>query len=74
VLLSTHVVEAEDALGHKHNSLVATTAQSVLCNSLKIDETAFHRSESERTRRIDEIRAAVASYQAEREKKKHTEI
>jgi hypothetical protein len=37
VLLSTHVVQPEDALGHKHNSLVAGVAQSVLVNSLKAD-------------------------------------
>src|SRR5215470_3918975 len=37
VLLSAHVVEPEDALDHKHNSLVASVAQSVLVNSLKVD-------------------------------------
>src|SRR5262249_58031705 len=41
VLLSAHVVEPEDALDHKHNSLVASVAQSVLGNSLKVDENAF---------------------------------
>src|SRR5262249_37503867 len=59
VLLSAHVVVPEDALDHKHNSLVASVAQSVLGNSLKIDETAFRRSESERNRHLEEIRAAV---------------
>src|SRR5262249_28115126 len=59
VLLSAHVVEPEDALDHKHNALVASVAQSVLGNSLKIDETAFRRSESERNRHLEEIRAAV---------------
>ena len=49
VLLSAHVVEPEDALDHKHNSLVASVAQSVLGNSLKVDENAFRRSESEET-------------------------
>jgi len=58
VLLSAHVVEPEDALDHKHNSLVASVAQSVLGNSLKVDENAFRRSESERNRRLEEIRAA----------------
>src|SRR5215831_13367744 len=47
VLLSAHVVEPENALDHKHNSLVASVAQSVLGNSLKVDENAFQRSESE---------------------------
>jgi restriction endonuclease Mrr len=56
VLLSAHVVEPEDALDHKHNSLVASVAQSVLGNSLKVDENAFRRSESERNRRLEEIR------------------
>jgi len=64
VLLSAHVVEPEDALDHKHNSLVASVAQSVLGNSLKIDETAFRRSESERNRHLEEIRAAVEEYRA----------
>src|SRR5215471_10092354 len=55
VLLSAHVVLPEDALDHKHNTLVASTAQSVLSNSLKIDETTFQRSESERNRRLEEL-------------------
>src|SRR5262245_46977103 len=66
VLLSTHVVEPEDALDHKHNSLVAGVAQSVLVNALKVDETAFRRSESERNRHLEEIRAAIEKYRAER--------
>ena len=64
VLLSAHVVEPEDALDHKHNSLVATTAQSVLGNSLKVDETAFRRSESERNRRLEELSIAIEAYRA----------
>src|SRR5262249_4250896 len=64
VLLSAHVVEPEDALDHKHNSLVASVAQSVLGNSLKVDENAFRRSESERNRRLEEIRAAIEAYRA----------
>jgi len=62
VLLSAHVVEPEDALDHKHNSLVASVAQSVLVNSLKVDENSFKRSESERAKRLDEIRAAIEAY------------
>ena len=65
-LLSAHVVEPEDALDHKHNSLVASVAQSVLGNSLKVDENAFRRSESERIKRLEEIRAAIEKYRAER--------
>src|SRR5262245_32380877 len=65
-LLSAHVVEPEDALDHKHNSLVAGVAQSVLVNALKVDETAFRRSESERNRHLEEIRAAIEKYRAER--------
>src|SRR5215471_10955248 len=65
VLLSAHVVLPEDALDHKHNSLVASVAQSVLVNSLKVDENAFRRSESERNRRLEEIRAAIEKYRAE---------
>jgi hypothetical protein len=64
VLLSAHVALPEDALDHKHNSLIATTAQSVLGNSLKVDETAFQRSESERDRRLEEIRVAIEAYWA----------
>src|SRR5262245_59461431 len=66
VLLSAHVVEPEDALDHKHNSLVAGVAQSVLANSLKVDENGFRRSESERAKRLEEIRAAIEKYRAER--------
>src|SRR5215831_7158233 len=62
VLLSAHVVEPENALDHKHNSLVASVAQSVLG---KADENAFRRSESERNR-LEEIRAAIEKYRAER--------
>jgi hypothetical protein len=39
----------EDALDHKHNSLVASTAQSVLVNSLKVDENSFKRARREAT-------------------------
>ena len=67
VLLSAHVVLPEDALDHKHNTLVATTAQSVLGNSLKVDETAFRRSESERNRRLEELWAAIVKYRAEQQ-------
>jgi hypothetical protein len=45
VLLSAHVVQPGDALDHKHNSLVAGTAQAVLTNSLKVDETSFKRNQ-----------------------------
>ena len=65
VLLSTHVVEPEDVLDHKHNLLVASVAQSVLGNSLKVDENAFRRSESERNRRLEEIGVAIEKYRAE---------
>ena len=65
-LLSAHVVEPDNALDHKHNTLVATTAQSVFGNSLKVDENSFKRSESERNRRLEEIRAAIEKYRAER--------
>ena len=64
-LLSAHVVEPEDALDHKHNSLVASVAQSVLGNSLKVDENAFRRSESERAKRLEEIGAAIEKCRAE---------
>ena len=66
VLLSTHVVEPEDALGDKHNALIAGVAQSVLGNSLKVDENAFRRSEIAQNRRLEEIRAAIEKYRAER--------
>jgi hemerythrin-like domain-containing protein len=62
VLLSAHVVKAEDALDHKHNSLVASTAQSVLTNSLKVDETSFKRNE--RKSYYAEIKAAMDEYRA----------
>jgi hypothetical protein len=58
VLLSAHVVKPKDALDHKHNSLVASTAQSVLANSLKVDETSFKRR----------IRAAMEEYKAKQGK------
>src|SRR5262249_28075466 len=64
VLLSAHVIPPEDSLGHKHNSLVVSVAQSVLGNSLKVDENAFRRSESERNRHYEEIRAAIEAYRA----------
>ena len=64
VLLSARVVQPENALDHKHNSLVASVAQSVLGNSLKADENAFRRSESERNRRYEEIGAAIEKYRA----------
>jgi hypothetical protein len=62
VLLSAHVVQPVDALDHKHNSLVASTAQSVLTNSLKVDENAFKRSQ--RKTYYHEIKAAMEEYKA----------
>jgi hemerythrin-like domain-containing protein len=62
VLLSAHVVKAEDALDHKHNSLVAATAQAVLTNSLKVDENAFKRTQRKTYYR--EIKAAMEEYKA----------
>jgi hypothetical protein len=62
VLLSAHVVKAEDAPDHKHNALVASTAQSVLANSLKVDENSFKRG---RKNCCAEIRAAMEKYKAE---------
>ena len=55
-----------NAIDHEHNSLVASVAQSVLVNSLKADENAFRRSESERNRCLEEIGAAIQKYRAER--------
>src|SRR4029450_1960228 len=60
VLLSAHVVKAEDTLAHKHNSLVAGVAQSVLVNSLKADENSFKRAE--RKSHYEEIKAAMEEY------------
>jgi hypothetical protein len=62
VLLSTHVVEPEDALDHKHNSLVAGVAQSVPANSIKVDENSFKRAE--RKSCYAEIKAAMEEYKA----------
>ena len=61
------MIEPEDALDHKHNSLVAGVAQSVLVNSLKVDENSFKRSESERNRRLEELRAAIEKYRVEQQ-------
>jgi hemerythrin-like domain-containing protein len=66
VLLSAHVVQPEDALDHKHNSLVASTAQSVLTNSLKVDENSFKRNE--RKNYYAEIKAAMDEYKARQAK------
>ena len=63
-LLSVHILEPESALDHKHNALVIGVAQSVLANSLKVDETAFQRSEAEKNRHYAEIRAAIEAYRA----------
>ncbi len=46
VLVSARVRKPEDPLDHRHNSLIATTAQSVLVNSLKADENSFRRSQA----------------------------
>jgi hypothetical protein len=62
VLLSAHVVQPGDALDHKHNSLVAGTAQAVLTNSLKVDETSFKRNQGKNY--YAEIRAAMEAYRA----------
>src|SRR4029453_11268590 len=66
VLLSAHVVQPVDALDHKHNALVASTAQSVLVNSLKADENSFRRSE--RKSHYEEIKAAMEEYKAKQGK------
>jgi hypothetical protein len=55
-------VKPEDALDHKHNSLVAGVAQSVLANSLKADENSFKRRE--RGSHYEEIKAAMEAYRA----------
>jgi hypothetical protein len=60
--VTTHVVQPGDALDHKHNSLVAATAQAVLTNSLKVDENAFKRTE--RKTYYHEIKAAMEEYKA----------
>jgi hypothetical protein len=73
VLLSAHVVLPEDALDHKHNSLVASVAQSVLVNSLNVDETALQRSEIAQNRRYEDIRAAIEAYRARRAQQKEQE-
>src|SRR5262249_58091450 len=73
VLLSAHVVLPEDALDHKHNSLVASVAQSVLVNSLNVDETALQRSEIAQNRRYEDIRAAIEAYRARRAHQKEQE-
>ncbi len=44
-LVSSHIVQPDTPLDHRHNSLVATTAQSIMANSLKIDEHQFRRQE-----------------------------
>jgi hypothetical protein len=71
VLLSAHVVKAEDALDHKHNSLVAGVAQSVLTNSLKVDENSFKRNE--RKNYYAEIKAAMEEYKAKLAQQKQQE-
>src|SRR4029453_11487208 len=62
-VLSAHVVQPGDALDHKHNSLVAGVAQSVLANSIKVDENSFKRSE--RKNCYAKIKAAMDEYKAD---------
>jgi hypothetical protein len=69
VLLSAHVVQPEDALDHKHNSLVAATAQAVLTNSLKVDENAFRRTQ--RKTYYHEIKAARRSTRRSKRRSVH---
>jgi hypothetical protein len=69
VLLSAHVVKAENALDHKHNSLVAATAQAVLANSLKVDENSFRRSE--RKSHYEEIKAAMEGIRQSKRRSVH---
>jgi hypothetical protein len=71
VPLSAHVVQPGDALDHKHNSLVASTAQSVLTNSLKVDETSFKRRE--RGSHYAAIKAAMEEYKAKLAQQKQQE-
>jgi hypothetical protein len=66
-----HVVKAEDALDHKHNSLVAGVAQSALTNSLKVDENSFKRNE--RKNYYAEIKAAMEEYKAKLAQQKQQE-
>jgi hypothetical protein len=69
VLLSAHVVQPKDALDHKHNSLVASTAQSVLANSLKADENSFKRAE--RKSHYEEIKAAMEGIRQSKRRSVH---